>query len=142
MTVYSREVKFHSKGTFFSRNLTDETRDVVRESGVENGSVLVYSRHTTGAVLIVEHEAGMLTDMEDVLERVIPADYEYRHHLRGFDENGAAHLRSALLSVSVTVPVVGGELYLGTYQEILVLDMDPGEKIRTVLIQVSGEKKQ
>jgi len=139
MTVVSHELKFFSSGGFYSRNFTDEVAAVVRESGIRNGTVLVYSQHTTGAVLIVEHEAGMLVDLEEILERIVPSDYQYRHHQRGFDRNGSAHLRSILLSVSVTVPVVDGSLYLGVYQEILVLDMDPGEKTRTVLVQVSGE---
>jgi thiamine phosphate synthase YjbQ (UPF0047 family) len=63
---------------------------------------------------------------------------DYKHHLRGYDANGAAHILTALLPVSLTMPVVDGDIALGTYQEILMLDMDPGEKLRTVLVQISG----
>lgn len=136
--VHTEELTLISEGDFQAFNVTDRVREVVAASGVREGSVLVFYRHTTGAVLIVEHEAGILVDLEDVLEKVVPIAADYKHHLRGFDSNGAAHVRTALLGVSATVPLVDGELLMGTYQEILVVDMDPGEKARHVVVQVMG----
>lgn len=89
--------------------------------------------------MIVEHEAGILVDLEDVLEAIVPVAADYKHHLRGYDSNGAAHIRTALLNVSVTIPIQDNNLLMGTYQEILVIDMDPGHKIRNVIVQVIGE---
>jgi secondary thiamine-phosphate synthase enzyme len=136
--VHTEELTLISEGDFHAFNVTDRVREVVAASGVREGSVLVFYRHTTGAVLIVEHEAGILVDLEDVLEKVVPMAADYKHHLRGFDSNGAAHVRTALLGVSTTVPLVDGQLLMGTYQEILVVDMDPGEKARHVVVQVMG----
>lgn len=138
MKVFTKELSIPSKGDFDAINITDQVSDVVRESEVREGAVLIFYKHTTGAILMIEHEAGMLVDLEDMLERVAPELFEYKHHLRGYDANGAAHIRTALLSVSLTAPVVEGELAIGTYQEIIMLDMDPGEKMRTVLVQISG----
>lgn len=138
MKVFTKELSIPSQGDFDAINITDQVRDVVHESKVTEGNVVVFYKHTTGAILLVEHEAGMLVDLEDMLERMAPEDGDYKHHLRGYDTNGAAHIRTAILPVSLTVPILVNDLALGTYQEIVMLDMDPGEKIRTVLVQVSG----
>lgn len=137
--IHTKELSLISEGSFFSLNITDQVRSVVKEADIQEGAVLVFYRHTTGAVLLVEHEVGMLVDLEDVLERIAPIAYDYQHHLRGYDANGAAHVRTALLSVSATIPVLSGDLLLGEYQEIIVIDFDPGEKTRTVVVQVTGE---
>jgi secondary thiamine-phosphate synthase enzyme len=138
MKIYSRELSIASRGDFDAINITDRISEVVKESKVQEGSALVFYKHTTGAILVVEHEAGMLVDLEDMLERIAPELGEYKHHLRGYDSNGAAHIRTALLPVSLTVPIQEGTLAIGTYQEVIMLDMDPGEKTRTVLVQVTG----
>ena len=138
--VLTEKLTLISEGGFYAINITERVRSVVKSSGVREGSVLVFYKHTTGAVIIVEHEAGILVDLEDVLERIVPIAYDYKHHLRGFDTNGAAHIRTALLSVSATVPVVDGDLLIGKYQEILVVDMEPTKgSPRTVIVQVMGE---
>ncbi len=137
--ILTEKLALLSQGGFHVHNVTDQVRAVVRRSGVREGAALVYYTHTTGGLIIVEHEAGMLLDLEDVLERIAPAAADYRHHLRAYDFNGAAHVRTALLGVSVTLPVLDGELLIGTFQEILVVDMEPQAKARTLVIQVQGE---
>lgn len=141
MTILTETLEFQSEGNFYAVNMTERVRDVVKRSGVREGSALVYYQHTTGAVLIVEHEAGSLVDMQEALERVAPLAWAYKHHRRGYDANGAAHVRTALLNVSATVPVVGGDLAMGIYQEIVVLDFDPVDEphTRRVTVQVMGE---
>lgn len=137
--IHRKELSLISEGNFHAFNVTEQVRQVVAQSGIRDGSALIFYRHTTGAVMIVEHEAGILVDLENVLEKVVPVAADYKHHLRGYDTNGAAHVRTALLSISTTVPVVDGDLLLGSYQEILVIDMDSGWKAREVLVQVTGE---
>ncbi len=137
--IVTEKVSVLSQGRFHVHNVTEQVREVVRRSGVREGSVLVYYTHTTGGLVIVEHEVGLLADLEDALEGIAPAAGEYRHHLRGYDLNGAAHVRTALLGVSVTVPVVDGDLLIGSYQEILLVDMEPQPKARTLVVQVQGE---
>lgn len=136
--IHTEKLTFLSEGGFYALNITDEVRTVVKASGAKEGSVLVYYRHTTGALIVVEHEAGILVDLEDVLEGIVPIAYDYKHHLRGYDTNGAAHVRTALLNVSLTVPITDGELLLGSYQEIIMIDMEPEGRPRTVVVQVSG----
>jgi secondary thiamine-phosphate synthase enzyme len=136
--ITSRELTIASRGNFDAINITDHIQEVVQESDVEEGTALIFYKHTTGAILLIEHEAGMLVDLENMLELIAPGTGEYKHHLRGYDSNGAAHIRTAMLSVSLTIPIQAGKLALGTFQEIIMLDFDLGEKMRTVLVQVSG----
>jgi len=89
--------------------------------------------------MIVEHEAGFLVDLEDTLERLIPSNGKYAHHLREYDRNGAAHVRTAIMPPSIAVPVVAGDLALGEYQDILVIDMQPERKSRSILVQIVGD---
>jgi secondary thiamine-phosphate synthase enzyme len=88
---------------------------------------------------VIEHEAGVIVDLEDALERITPESADYRHHLRGYDRNGAAHVRTGLLNASATVPVLGNDMLLGTYQELVVVDMDPERKTREFVVTVVGE---
>ncbi len=128
-----------SDGGFATFVITEEARALVAASGVREGLLSVYFRHTTGAVMIVEHEAGFLVDLEETLERLVPLDARYRHHLVGYDRNGAIHVRSALLCSSVSIPVHEGDVLLGTYQDIMVLDMQRERAPRSIVLQVMGE---
>ena len=137
--VFTEKLAFNTEGDFYALNITDQVRDVIKVSGIKEGSVLVYYRHTTGAILIIEHEVGILVDLQDVLDSIVPLAYEYKHHLRGYDSNGAAHVRTAILNVSVTIPVADADLMIGSYQEIIMIDMDPQGCPRNVTVQVMGE---
>ncbi len=86
----------------------------------------------------MEYETGILIDLQDMLERAAPALGGYVHHVRQYDVNGAAHLCSILLGVCLSVPISNGDLCLGYFQEIVVLDMNPARGERHVVIQVSG----
>jgi secondary thiamine-phosphate synthase enzyme len=137
--IHTETLTLISDGRFHAFNVTEDVRAAVRAAGIRAGVALVFYRHTTGAVMLVEHEAGMLLDLEEVLEQITPVARDYKHHLRGVDLNGAAHVRTALMNASVTVPVLDGDLAVGTYQDIVVLDMDPEPRPRTVIVQVMGE---
>jgi secondary thiamine-phosphate synthase enzyme len=137
--VVTKKLSFTTSGDFYALNITDQVRAVLQDSGIKEGTALVYYEHTTGAIMIIEHEVGILVDLEDVLEEIVPRAHAYKHHLRGYDSNGAAHVRTALLNVSVTIPVSDAELMLGSYQEIILVDMDPQGRSRNVIVQVMGE---
>jgi secondary thiamine-phosphate synthase enzyme len=137
--IVTELLSVYSQGSGDSVNITDQVQNVVDKSGVQEGSVLVFYRHTTGALLVIEHEAGIFVDLENIFDKIVPVNGMYNHHLRGYDENGAAHLKTALLNVSIVVPILDGHLLLGKYQEILMLDMDVGAKLREIVVQVNGD---
>ncbi len=139
MTVHSERIVLLSEGGGAVQLVTEQVRAAVRASGVRSGVAHLFYQHTTGALLVIEYEAGILADLEDALERIAPADLDYLHHRRGHDHNGAAHIRTALLNVCATVPVVESDLALGAWQELVIADFDPGLKPRSLLVQVMGE---
>lgn len=139
MLVKTRQLKLLSSGHFNIMVITDQAREFVESSGVRNGQLVVFFQHTTGAIYIGEHEAGILADLQDMLERITPTDYPYKHHMREYDYNGQAHLRATLLPTSVSIPVVEKKMVLGTYQEILILDDQVDQEPRYVILQIMGE---
>lgn len=139
--ITTETVEFDSQGNFYTTNVTERVREVVLRAEVKEGSVLVFYRHTTGGLMAAEHEVGLLVDLEDVLSAIAPIDGEWAHHRRGFDRNGGAHVRTAFLSPSITIPISQKAMLLGTYQEILVVDFDPTTepRRRKLVVQVAGE---
>jgi len=136
---YTKQIFLDTAGNFSVVNVTDQVRDFVTSTGVKHGQVLVFYKHTTGAVIIGEHEAGIIADLQDMFERIAPVLYDYKHHLKGVDFNGHAHMRSALMTINVTIPILEGELLLGNHQEILVIDDQTEPAPRHLVIQVTGE---
>ncbi len=126
-------------------DLTELVAERVRRSGVGEGMVTVQSRHTTAAVVVNENEPLLLEDLQDLLERWAPAGARYRHNDLGArakapaDEkpNGHAHAQALLLGVSVCLSVAGGEIELGEWQSIFLVELD-GPRRRSVSVQVLG----
>jgi len=137
--IATKQIELDSRGYFSVTNITDPVREFAASTGVEQGHVLVFYRHTTGAILIGEYEPGILADIQEMFTRIAPVDHPYLHHLREVDYNGHAHVRTALMNVSAVVPVLDGQLLLGTHQEILVIDDQTDPAPRYVIIQVNGE---
>ncbi len=137
--IQTKQLDVDTSGNFSVVNITEQVREFVRSTGVRQGQVLVFYKHTTGAVLVGEHEPGIIADLQAILERISPVNHPYLHHLRAVDFNGHAHLRSALLTVTVTIPILNGDLLLGTYQDILVIDDQTDPAARQVVLQVMGE---
>jgi secondary thiamine-phosphate synthase enzyme len=129
----------YSNGLYYSEILTDRIQQFVTDHDVSTGLVNIVLQHTTSALLLVEHEAGILMDLKRVLEQMAPDKETYHHHLRGVDENGAGHILSALFNKTVTVPIDSGELLLGTYQEIMFMDFQPERTERIVAMTIMGE---
>lgn len=137
--IATTQLELDSHGHFSVTNITDQVREFVISTGVTQGQVLVFYKHTTGAVIIGEHEPGIIADIQAMFERVAPVRGEYIHHLRDVDFNGHAHVRSALMTGNVVIPIADSQMLLGTYQEILVIDDQTDPAPRYVVIQVSGE---
>jgi secondary thiamine-phosphate synthase enzyme len=124
---------------FAVQNITHLINDFVASTGVQEGQLVIFYKHTTGSVIIGEHEVGVVADLERTLEMIAPSDGKYLHHEREVDFNGYAHIRAAILPISITVPILNGRLTLGTHQEIQVVDNQPEELPRFVVLQVIGE---
>lgn len=146
MPLVNRLLEVQTQPGINIHNLTPQVETLVAETGIHNGQVLVFSRHTTTALAVNEYEVRLLEDVKVYLQKLAPAGDRYLHndlHLRGNiladePENAHSHLMAMTLSTSEVIPIVEGKLALGTYQAILFFELD-GPRTRTVLCQVSGE---
>ena len=109
---------------------------MVSSAGVDRGLACAFATGSTVAITTMEYEPGGIADLQTLLERLIPVAGNYEHNARNHDTNAYAHLRAALIGPSETVPVVGGELMLGTWQQIVLLDFDDRARSRTVTVNV------
>lgn len=126
-------------------NLSPQIEAFIAANSIQNGQVLICSRHTTTAIAINEYEERLLEDISTFLRKLAPIHQRYLHndlHLRDVPEdepeNAHAHLMAITLSSSEVVPVIAGKLALGTYQSVLLFELD-GPRQRTVFLQISGE---
>jgi secondary thiamine-phosphate synthase enzyme len=137
--VVTQQLDLHTKGHTDIQDITSQVATVVRESGLGSGIVTVFCPGSTGGLSTIEYEGGVMADLRRVLDEVVPPDRDYQHHRRWGDDNGSAHIRAALISPSLTVPFVDGELTLGTWQQIVFLDFDTRSRSRRLVVQVMGE---
>jgi secondary thiamine-phosphate synthase enzyme len=120
-------------------DLTDEVRAVVRKHGLREGHALVFVSGSTAGLTTVEFEPGLVKDLPAAFERLAPRAARYHHEDTWHDGNGHSHVRASLLGPSLIVPVRKGELMLGTWQQIVLIDFDNRPRNREVVVQLSGE---
>jgi secondary thiamine-phosphate synthase enzyme len=137
--VVSQPLPLNTRGNCDIVDITRQVASAVGESGLVDGIVTIFCPGSTGSVTTIEYESGALADLERVLDEVVPPDRDYRHHLRWGDDNGHSHVRAALLGPSLTVPFVEGKLALGTWQQIVFLDLDTRPRSRELVVQIMGE---
>jgi secondary thiamine-phosphate synthase enzyme len=137
--IFTEKIELQSEGYFNVILITDKVKEILAKTDIYSGQALVYYQHTTGGVLVGESDTGIVVDWKDMFERIAPTGHDYKHHLCGVDENGHAHCRAAVLPVQVTIPVIGGKLGLGRYQDIIVIDDQTGDATRHVIVQIWGE---
>ena len=123
---------------FGHADITPELENLVRKSGVRTGVLTVQMLGSTGAITTIEYESGALSDLRRALDAIAPADGEYAHNARWGDGNGFSHIRSALLKTSLSIPVVDGELALGTWQQVVAINLDNRERVRELLAVLVG----
>lgn len=127
-----------SDGLYYTEILTDQVHQKIENLGTRMGFVNLLVQHTTSALLLVEHEAGIIMDIKEALQKLLPESGEFYHHQRGVDRNGAGHVLSALFNGTLTIPVIDGEMVLGTYQEIMFMDFQPERTERAVAVTIMG----
>ena len=124
-------------------DLVDITREVslrVRESGIAEGSVLIFVPGSTAALTTIEYESGVIEDLKEAIARLAPENLPYGHDARWGDGNGYSHVRAALLGPSLTIPVIAGKLVLGTWQQVILCDFDNRPRKRQVIVQITGAR--
>lgn len=139
MASRSASWSFRLAAEFGHRDVTPEVATLVAGAGVRTGAVIVAVTGSTAAITTIEYESGALADLRRALDLVAPASGVYAHNERWGDGNGFSHIRSALLKTSIALPVLDGRPLLGTWQQIVVINLDNRPREREVVAVVVGE---
>ena len=134
--MHGGELRLSTEGNGDTIDITAGVQSVVDQSGVEGGLASVFVPGSTAAVTTMEYEPGGVQDLGEALERLIPREGDYAHNRLNADTNSHAHIRAAIVGPSETLPVRGGSLALGTWQQIVLVDFDDRPRQRTVVVQV------
>jgi len=139
MKVITDFVEMSTKGHTDIVDVTSQIREVLDGSGLREGQLTVFVSGSTAAVTTIEYEPGLLRDLPEALEKMAPTGKRYHHDATWGDGNGYAHVRSALVGASFTVPFKEGRLLLGTWQQIVLMDFDNRSRHRKIVVQLMGE---
>jgi secondary thiamine-phosphate synthase enzyme len=121
-------------------DLTPQVAAAVRESAIQDGLANLFVQHSTAALTTIEYEPGALADLSRALEVLAPDDAEYAHNTKWGDGNGRSHVKAALVGPSLTIPVADGKLSCGTWQQVVLLELDVNAgRERTVVCTITGE---
>lgn len=136
MKVISKTIRLSSKGQDDVIDITKQVSNVVKDSNIENGTVTIFVAGSTAAITTIEYEPGLIKDFPEMLSRIIPKNIEYEHDNTWQDGNGHSHVRASLVGPSLTVPIIDSKLTLGTWQQIVLLEMDTRPRNRTLILQI------
>ena len=139
VAVVTRSLQVSSAGENDVIDLTEGVRKALKEARLGSGIVTVFVSGSTGAVTTMEYEPGLVKDFPRMLERASPRSINYEHHKTWNDDNGRSHVKASLVGPSITVPFVGGELVLGTWQQIVFIELDTRPRRRDIIVQILGE---
>lgn len=121
-------------------DITPDVKKHLSESGVKNGTVTLFNIGSTAGITTIEYEPGLVEfDLAAAFDKIAPQDAYYRHEETWHDDNGHSHVRASILGPSFAIPIINGELTLGTWQQIVLVDFDTNARTRTVVCQVVGE---
>lgn len=138
MAVQSTELQLSTQGNADILDLTGAVQQAVEAAGLDEGQALAFVRGSTAAITTMELEPGGVSDLQALLERLIPTQGDYEHNRLNHDSNSHAHQRASLIGPSQAVPVLGGRLALGTWQQLVLIDFDDRPRKRTVVVQTIG----
>ena len=140
MPVKTTSFQLSMKGDTQMENVTKRVEQAVAGTGLGNGIVTVFIKHTTASVMIIEDEPGIRADTKAIWDRMVPADPDWRHNtMNPGEDNGHSHLRGQLQGPSLTIPFQDGALALGTWQQVVVVDFDTRSRARDLILQIIGE---
>ncbi len=139
MAVYSDIITVETEGNCQIHDLTQELARSVGASGIRTGIGLLFVAGSTAGITTMEYEPGLVRDLPEFYERLIPRNADYHHEQTWHDGNGHSHVRASLLGPSLSFPVDEGRPTLGTWQQVVLIDFDNRARSRDVRVRVVGE---
>jgi secondary thiamine-phosphate synthase enzyme len=139
MTVVTKELKVKSTRENDMIDITTQTSELVKNSGIRNGNVTIFVSGSTAALTTIEFEPGLKRDFPEMLERIAPMDIDYGHEQMWHDGNGHSHVKASLIGPSLTIPFTDSRLLLGRWQQIVMIELDTRARDRNLILQIIGE---
>ena len=136
--VITGAIEFATQGDADVVRITDEVREALAQTGLQDGTVTVFAPGATGAVTTIEYEPGVVEDLQRVLDEIAPPQGRWQHNINNGDGNGHSHVRAGILGPSLTIPFVDGRLTLGRWQEVVFIDLDERPRDRRLVVQAMG----
>jgi secondary thiamine-phosphate synthase enzyme len=137
--VHQQQFQFDTRGHGHMQDITARVADIVASGPIHTGTVHVFNVGSTAAIGTIEFEPGLERDLPELLDRLIPPRHDYGHEQAWHDGNGHSHLQATWLGPSISVPVSGRQLVVGTWQQIIHLECDVKPRRRTIVVTVSGD---
>ena len=138
--IETSEIRIKTKGNCDVVNITEQVVDELMNSGINDGAVVLFNVGSTAGITTTEFEPGLVNyDIKALFEKIAPENARYEHEETWHDDNGHSHIRATLLGPSLAVPVVGGKMTLGTWQQIILVDFDTRARTRTIICQIIGQ---
>ena len=139
MTIITKTISIHSKGENDMVDLTTPTSEAIVETKLKDGIVTIFVAGSTAAITTIEYEPGLQADFPEMLSRIAPKNVHYAHDKTWHDGNGHSHVRASLVGPSLTIPFKNHNLMLGTWQQIVLIEMDTRKRERKIILQMIGE---
>jgi secondary thiamine-phosphate synthase enzyme len=141
MVIYTAKLHEQTQGHCDIIDITAKVQDQLERQKIRRGLATLFVSGSTASLTTIEYESGVLKDLQELLEKLIPSNRKYHHDDRWGDDNGFSHLRASLLGPSLQVPIEDGKLMLGTWQQIVLLDFDNRPRTREIVVQIMGENE-
>ncbi|MDH4210667.1 MAG: secondary thiamine-phosphate synthase enzyme YjbQ [candidate division WOR-3 bacterium] len=139
MKIINKKISVQTSGPGDLVNITEEIVKLLTQTKLKTGHVVIFHIGSTAAITTFEYEPGMIKDMQELYERIVPCGRHYHHDETWGDANGFSHLRAALQGPSLTIPFEDGEILLGTWQQVVLAEFDNKPRKRQVIVQIIGE---
>jgi secondary thiamine-phosphate synthase enzyme len=136
--ILTRRLQLKTQGDNDVLNVTGMVEAEVAASGVRDGTATLFLPGSTAGLTTVEYEPGLVSDLREAFDRLVPRALVYRHNLSEGDDNGHSHVRASLLGPSLVIPFEGGRMVLGTWQQIVMIDFDVRPRSRELVVQIAG----
>lgn len=139
MKIINKKIELKTKGNPDLINITDRVDSALKSSGLKNGTLTVFVVGSTAAITTFEYEPGLIKDVRELCDKLIPSKARYHHDDTWHDANGFSHLRAALFGPALVIPFEDGRLLTGTWQQIVLAEFDNRPRDRQVIVQLIGE---
>jgi secondary thiamine-phosphate synthase enzyme len=139
MCHYTKKLSEHTAGFCDIIDITAKVREEIEQQKIQRGLVTIFVAGSTAALTTIEHEPGLVQDLKELMEKLVPSNRKYHHDDRWGDNNGFSHLRASLFGPSLAIPIENGRPMLGTWQQIVLLDFDNRPRTREIILQLIGD---